>query len=466
MNKNILKNIISVLTVSIIGVSCVGCEKTSNIEYSTMGTAKIVNSYYTDEVYSYTNQGEKEQKLTTFKSDNSLCVIDVYPSYFDVTLDYENGTPEEIGRAYAETILNNVDWYEETIEPYIYENINMAFGGKGIDYNSLGNRMNILVSSLPNEYKEELIAFATAISNGDKGFKENGKISYEEALILQIVPEALRGTACSSLSLWGTKTESGEGITLRSLEWSLGSENQLLTAHAVVHMKKGDSTITSISMLGLYSTISAINDDGVFVAIHDVGANEYPFVYDGKMCYTYDIRYALEKFDNAIDVGNYMVKNSENYTYCHNLIITDKENSYCAENCVKEVSDAGDGFSVLRDENTPLIESLDWKNRDSLFVLNSFATKGNSDAYTNSGANIVRFEKYNKWVFEKEKFSVADVKSMITQEKVNQSDVENVHRSNSVHIALIDYENNDIQVAFSGKDGAVDKSVFLDVGDF
>lgn len=187
MNKNTFRKIISVLTVSLMGVYLVGCEKTSDIEYSTLGTAKIVDSYYTDEVYNYTDNGEKEQKVTTFKSDNGLCVIDVYPSYYDVTLDYESGTPKEVGKAYAETIMNNVDGYEEAVEPYIYENIKAAFSGQNIDYNSLSDRMNTLVSSLRDEYREELTAFAAAVSNGESGFKENGIISYEEALILQIV---------------------------------------------------------------------------------------------------------------------------------------------------------------------------------------------------------------------------------------------------------------------------------------
>ena len=314
-----------------------------------------VGNYLTQEECMYTNEGVKQNIEKTFASKDGLCTILVYPDYYDVTLDYERGTPEEVGEAYADTVLKAFPAYEESMEPYIYENIRLAFSGQNIDYAVLEERMNVLLSSIPEDYRAEIMAFASIISGGEKGFTENGKISYEEAVIVQMIPDALRPTSCSALSLWGSKTENGAGITLRSLEWNLGSENQIGKVNAVTRMVKGDRSVTTIGMLGIYTTISAINDDGVFVAILDVGASEYPFVSEGKKCYTYDIRYALEEYDNATDVGNYMVANSGNYTWCHNLIITDAEHSYCAENCVREVTEAGDGFSVLRDAETALL---------------------------------------------------------------------------------------------------------------
>jgi hypothetical protein len=219
-------------------------------------------------------------------------------------------------------------------------------------------------------------------------------------------------------------------------------------------------------MLGLLDVISGINNDGVFVGILDVGASEYPFVYEGKRCYTFDIRYALEEFDNATDVGNYMVDNSGNYTWCHNLIITDADNSYCAEDCVADVYEGGDGYSILRDEDTPILEGLNWESVDSLCVLNSFMAEGNLDIFTGSLDNMVRFEKYNRWVKEIDKFSVKDVKDMITQESTAQYDVVNVHSNYTAHLVLVDYSTGNIQVAFTGSSGVVDKPLFLDVGNY
>ncbi|MGN0395355.1 MAG: C45 family autoproteolytic acyltransferase/hydrolase [Coprococcus sp.] len=435
---------------------------TNNAEY----VLQPVENYFTEDVYEYTDEGIRQSVEETFVSGDGLCTILVYPDYYDVTLDYESGTPEKVGTAYAKTILEAFPAYEEILEPYIYENVRMAFSGQNINYDVLENRMNVLLDSIPEEYRAEIKAFAAALSDGEQGFAENGKISYEEAVIVQMIPDALRPTACSALSLWGDKTETGKGITLRSLEWNLGSENQMGKANAVVHMEKGDRSITSIGILGLLGMISAVNDNGVFVGILDVGATDYPFVYEGKTCYTYAIRYALEEYDNAMDVGNYMVANSGNFTWCHNLIITDENNSYCAEDCVREVAEAGDGFSILRDADTPIMEGLNWESRDSLCVLNSFMTEGNQDTFSGSTANLVRFRKYNEWVSARERFSVANVKDMMTQEKTAQYDVENVHRNSVVHIVLIDYCTGNIQVAFTGEEGVMDKPLFLDVGGF
>lgn len=422
-----------------------------------------VGNYFTEELYEYTNEGVRQSAEKTFVSEDGLCTILSYPDYYDVTLDYEKGTPDAVGAAYAKTIPEAFPSYAKIMEPYIYENIKMAFSGQSIDYDALEKRMNVLLSSIPEDYRTEIKAFAAAISNGEKGFMENGKISYEEAIIVQMIPDALRPTSCSALSLWGSKTESGAGITLRCLEWYEGSENQMGKVNAVVHMLKGDRSILSIGMLGILDMISAINDDGVFVAILDVGAEEVPFVYEGKTCYTYAIRYALEEYNNATDVGNYMVANSGDFTWCHNLIITDANHSYCAENCVREVAEAGKAFSVLRDADTPIMEGLNWENKDSLCVLNSFMTEGNQDGFTGSQVNLIRFEKYNKWVAAREKFTPADVKEMITQEKTGQHEVENVHRQGAVHLVLIDYDTGSIQAAFTGEKGLVDKPVFYEI---
>jgi hypothetical protein len=191
-----------------------------------------------------------------------------------------------------------------------------------------------------------------------------------------------------------------------------------------------------------------------------------PFVSEGKKCYTFDIRHALEMYKNAKDVGSYLVENSGDYTFCHNLIITDENNSYCAENCVKEVSDAGKGFSILRDENTSIMNGISWDNKDSLCVVNSYAAKGNQDSFAGNESNIVRWVKYNKLVSEKDKFSVTDVKNLITGEKVNQYDVVNIHSSGTVDLIIVDYETGKIQVAFTGTEGVIDKPDFIDVGTY
>ena len=61
---------------------------------------------------------------------------------------------------------------------------------------------------------------------------------------------------------------------------------------------------------------------------------------------------------------------------------------------------------------------------------------------------------------------MADVKNMITKEQVNQYDVDTVHRLGVVQIILVDYATGNIQVAFTGEEGPVDKPDFVNAGHY
>jgi hypothetical protein len=279
---------------------------------------KSVGSLNVEEAAIYTDDSEKEDVIETYSSADGLCVIERYPTYYDVSLDYEKGEPAEVGKAYAQTILEAVPDFADNFEPYLHENIRGAFNGRKINYDALEERIETLINSLPEDYRDEVISFAKTLSQGEAnyaedghaedGYAEDGRLSYIEALTMQIIPDALRPTACSALSLGGEKTVSGKRISIRNLEWNTGSNNQMTKIHAVTHMKKGENSITTVGILGLLDIITAVNDDGVMIAILDVGSKEeLPFVYNDKKCYTFEIRYALEHFDNAKEAGEYLV---------------------------------------------------------------------------------------------------------------------------------------------------------------
>ena len=422
-----------------------------------------VDSYNTKEIREYTDAGIIEEPVKTISSDDGLCIIKVMPSYYDVTLDYEKGDRASVGKAYGTLLKEKMPEFIETMEPYLFENIRMAYGG---NYTAevVEERQRILFESLRPEYREEIDAFAEAISNGGHGINEDREFSYEEAVLVQMIPDALRPTCCSALSLWGSKTVTGDMITLRNLEWNLGSDNQMGKINAVTHMKNGSRSLTAISVLGLLDIISGINDDGVFAAILDVGSVQHEaYVCEGKKCYTMELRYALEEYSSAQELGEFMVAGSGEFTWCHNLIITDGNDAYVAEDCVSQVVESGKGRSVLRDNKTPIFDGISWDSDDSLCTVNSFTTKGNQDGFTSSSSNIIRFNKYNKWVKAVDKFTVKDVKDLITQERVNQYEVNNVHSGGSAQLIIVDHHTGSVQVAFSGPDGVVDKPDFIEV---
>jgi hypothetical protein len=453
-----------ILTASMLLASCGSAPETS--ESHKGGTIKPVDSYYTDEVKKYTDEGIKEDVINTISSPDGLCVIKVMPSYYDVTLDYEKGDRASVGKAYGTLIREELPGFIETMEPYLFENIRVAYNSN-FSPEIIEKRSATLLESMRPEYREEICGFAEGISNGAHGIVEDGIFSYEEAILIQMIPDALRPTSCSALSLWGSKTVTGDRITLRNLEWNLGSGNQMGKINAVTHMKNGSRSLTAISILGLLDIISGINDDGVFSAILDVGSvQKEAYIYEGKKCYTMELRYALEEFSTARELGKFMVGESGDFTWCHNLVISDKNDSFCAEDCVSQVAEKGLGKSILRDCNTPLLSGISWDSVDSLCIVNSFASEGNQDGFTGSQSNVIRFFKYNKWVQEKDKFSPKDVKDLITQEVVAQFDVVNCHGGGSAQLILVDYHTGTVQVAFAGEAGVTDKPDFIEVDTF
>ena len=431
-----------------------------------------------------------EETVMTFSSDDGLCVIEKKPSYYDVTLDYTKGDYYAVGSAYAETIKKIDVEFAGVLEPYLYENVKMAFPNLNEDYTPVLDRINILLTQIPEEYRNEMEGFAKTISDGKTGMEDDGILSYEEALLMNMVPDTLRGTNCNALSVWGEKTASGERIISRTLEWTLGSENQMCSAHAVTHFKmpEGKKSYTSFSVLGMLDMLTGINESGVFVGILDVGSEDN-YVCEGKKCYTYELRYALENMDDARSVGEYMVSESKNFTFSHNVFINDKENTFVAEDCAVDLEDEATrqnyiegleldakdeniedilreygGYSVLRDVNTPLIDGIKWDNPDSLAVVNSFMTEGNRDYLTGVGNNLIRFSKFNAWVGEKDRLTLADVKSIVTRETMdNNSKFQKIHSDNVFQTIIYDYGTGEMDITFTGTEGVQNHPEFVRV---
>lgn len=470
------KRILSLFTAGLFLVTT-GCSQAAGYEdfyipEQPASSLELVSDAYRTELTAYEDNGIPDTCLETFASDDSVCEIRQMEHYYDVTIHYEGHTPSEAGKAYAQAAIKAFPEFHTIIEPYLYENIMLAFPAVMDDFTSVEERVTCLAESLRPDQKEELFSFAEELSDGLHGFAEDGHISYEEAITSNLIPEALRGTACSALSLWGKKTENGDMIATRFLDWSLGSENQMCMLHAVIHADKGDRSYTGISFLGFCSLISAINDDGVFAAILDVGSYDEKYVYKDRKCYTYELRYALETYDSARSVGKFMVDSSDTFTYSHQIYVADGKETFCAEDAVAGLQKSGKGYSVLRDSSTPLQDVIHWDNPDSLCVVNSFAAKGNQDLFTGSSSNHVRFCKYNEWVAAEDRFTVGELKSAITREQVNlgvkesEPDVMNIRNRGTSQIIIVDYHTGRIQVSFTSPNGPSDDVIFTDIGHF
>jgi hypothetical protein len=403
----------------------------------------------------------KEKTKEVYTSADGLCRIECKDSYYDVTLDYENGSYKDVGAAYAEAVLLARPDYGEMLEQYLYENINTVANGSKEDYTEIEKRVMTFYMGLDDDYRQELDGFAGKLGDKDLEFKQDGILSHDEVILMEFIPDALRGTACSAISADGEATATGERITCRVLEWQLGSENQLCQAHALVHYNNGEKSFTSVTYMGFFPILTAVNKEGVLLGELDVGSSDAEYTCEGKTSYTYAMRYALENFGTAKECAEYMAENSEKYPYCVNILATDKNDAYIAELVVTDKEDEGE--TVIRDRDTKLNKDVEWDDPNYLCVVNSFAAEGNTDKLAHNEGNIIRWKRYNSLFCGQKNMTVDRFKELMTCEKISERLV-NIRGDGLVHMVIADYSTNTLQAILTGTEGVIDTPEFIDLG--
>ncbi|WP_297957337.1 C45 family autoproteolytic acyltransferase/hydolase [uncultured Ruminococcus sp.] len=459
-----MKRLLSAAAALVMAATAAGCGHREGYESFVIPVQGGSTLKPVDDCYMETNyQGvapTKEKVKETFASSDGLCRIDVMESYYDVTLDYEKGTPKEVGAAYAETLLLACPEYHEICEPYIYENIKAEFSNLNGDYSSLKNRAEVFYEALDEEYRQELDGLTEKIKGDSEGFVEDGILSRDEVILMQFIPDALRGTACSAISADGAATASGERITCRLLEWILGSENQICRCHSVVHMKNGSKSFVSVSYLGFMTILTAVNREGLMLGELDVGSRKMvKYTCEDKKSYTYGMRYALENFGTAREAAGYLAANADSYPYCVNVLATDRNEALIAELSVTEE----DGETVIRDSSTKLKNGIEWDDPNYVCAVNAFASDGNSDFFTGSKDNTIRWNRYNELFCGQKGLTLDRFKELMTCEK--SSDKLILIRSEGlVHMVIADYSTGTLQAVFTGTEGVIDSPEFIDLG--
>lgn len=400
----------------------------------------------------------KEKTIRTVRSADGICVIVCKESYYDVTLDYTKGSFYDAGAAYAEAIKLAMEDYPSFSEGYLYENVRAAFNGMDGDYSGLMKRALNFYNNLDEDYRQEIDGFADRMHGDSEGLKEDGILSREEIMLMQFIPDALRGTACSVISADGKTTATGERISCRVLEWQLGSDNQLCSGHSVVHMKNGDKSFVSVTYLGFMTILTAVNKDGLMLSELDVGSGE-KYVYDGRKSYTYDLRYALENFSTAREAAEYLKASAEKYPYSFNVMCTDRNEALIAEVC----SGSECGNTVIRDSSTKLNRGLEWDDPDYICAVNSFAADGNTDQLVYNRQNIIRWNRFSELFCGEKNITVDRFKELITSEKTD-NDFVRIRGGGMVHMVIADYSENSLQAILTGTDGVTDSPGFIDLG--
>lgn len=475
MNLKNKRNILSAvcLAAGIILTSCGLPENYDSSRFENNEETVIfpVSAVYLDETYEGSRPVTEETEAV-FISADGLCRIEKKKSYYDITIDYEKGSHYAAGAAYAEALQYAVPEFTEKLEPYLYENIYFLGFNETSDLSVLTERTDALMKSLDMDYCDEIKGFAEKISGGTAGYSEDGIITFEEAVLIQFIPDVLRTESCSALSVSGSRTKSGKPITSRTVEWIQGSENQLGDINCVIHMKNGSKSLTSISYLSMLNIMTGVNNDGVMAGILD---NYYANVdFEGRLSYTWELRKALENFSTAAETAEYINRISPEFTFNHNMIISDSETSWCAENAV----DNQDEKSALRTWDSDLNDILDWDSKDSLCIVNTFCSDGN---FGISNYNLIKWQRYNYLANERflinpegstpaeryRKMDVSDIMYIVTAEDVeNYPDSSYVYGDDVSQIIITDYSDHSIRAVFTGSEGTKNHPDFFYLGTF
>ncbi|MCX8132090.1 MAG: C45 family autoproteolytic acyltransferase/hydrolase [Clostridia bacterium] len=308
-------------------------------------------------------------------------------NYYDVVIDYDCGlTRWQIGEAFAKGILQMVPEYESLVDSYIAENVTKY------DYPYVFFRMEDIKPQINPEYTEEIGGMASVFSGGNKNKWNDGKVSKDEFFIFNLFADVVRGSQCSYISVFGSRSETHKTITSRNLEWYGGSVNQLPRIQAVITLKYPDRKICSIGYMGYIGTLTGFNDSKVFAGILDAGTNA-AYSSEGRRSYTLDLRYALENYKKMDEVAEYLKDSKKLYAFNHVIGFSDPDRSIILENNFSgNGSDNNRVKREIRNADSRLNKGIAWGISDAIAAVNSFVLYGNNDNHNANKYNTKRWE--------------------------------------------------------------------------
>lgn len=343
-------------------------------------------------------------------SQDSVILVDK-GNYYYAVLDYNKGlNHRQIGEELALQINKTIPDYEKIIDSLLTEVIKTEKF-----YKEILLRMNDIKILLNQDIKDEIEGMASKFSGLNDNVLGDAKLSTDEFYIYNLIPDIVRATQCSFLSVFRSHSTTNKTITARSLDWYGGSQNQLPKLQTVTIIKYDKKWICLIGYLGFMGVITGFNDNGLYAAILDSSSGE-PYSSKNKNSYTMDIRYALENFDTINETAKFLKDAKRNYTINHLIALSDSSISYILENNISKSKNSSDTIKrKIRKSNSILNKGISWKIKDSIGAVNSFMLYGNFDNFSNREHNTKRWENLKRELITNgNKTSNEDIKKIIS----------------------------------------------------
>jgi hypothetical protein len=291
-------------------------------------------------------------------------------AYYDVVLDFGTGlSHKQIGEALGEKIQKKVPEYEALIDLYLLE----ITQGKPEVYQEFIRRANVIKAQVDPEYRDEIEGMASKFSGGTVNAGGDKKLSKDEMFLLNLIPDAARGSMCSTLAVFGARSETKKTMVERTLDWPDGSQHQAARIQAVTTIKNGKKSVCLIGYLGFVGAITGFNSEGIFAGILDSSTGA-PYAAEGKRSYPMDIRWALENKTTLDAVADVLKDPAKKYTYNHLIVFADKDTAKVLENNMN-------GIRALRSDSSELNKGGTWEFPNAIGAVNAFMLKGNPENF-------------------------------------------------------------------------------------
>ncbi len=327
------------------------------------------------------------------------------PLYWEIHIDYSYGDRYRIGREYGTKVLSTIPDYEVGGDAYLQASVTGIHGADSkITYEVLIERALEISKNIQDRYMDEMEGFASVLSGGLNNTLGDGKLSRNEYLMLNLIPDIFNTTACSATAVFGNRSATGQTILGRNTDWATGPPQEAQYAgingenagagniNALIYLKTESKQALFFGTVGFMGTIVGINSDGVFVAgLHSQTGS--PYSAEGKRAVMLDIRNALETAATVDEAGAFMGDPARLYAYHNNIFVADKNTAKVLENDYER-------NRALRTTDSELNPGITWGISNAVGCVNAFVLKDNFDNFTGQAWQTDRWASFKGLLVE------------------------------------------------------------------
>lgn len=274
--------------------------------------------------------------------------------YYFVTIDLtKQSNRKQAGIDYGKCISELPIQYGARVSAYLGGSIYV----EGIKIEDAANRVEYLYEQIPQEDQDMIDGMAKGLW---------GITAYNRAMLYtaNLLPDALRPTACSGLGVMPQMSETGKTMAYRTLDWPDASIDEKWFATIVGKDRIGivsplqsitkfiypDRTIYSFGMLGIICGVTSIDQTNRnMVAILDSSTGG-SYQLEGKRSYVFDLAQAIRTKKTLDEIATEMTASTKNYTFNHLLLMANKEKVGFLENNINKTgtNSSTEGVRAMR----------------------------------------------------------------------------------------------------------------------